>query len=81
MPCETPSAEKFAASFVYGSSLREALQDFKPLEVASLQQKICETVIRKFGNNPVRSTMQAILCTAVKKSSAKPGTNPSHHSE
>ena len=67
-PCETESAEKFAEAFVEGSSVREAVRKFNPGEVKALQKKICETWIGQFGNHPVKSTMQAIVCTASKGS-------------
>jgi len=71
MPCETESAEQYAKAFVDGSSVRDALHRHASEAVPALQEKIRDTVIRKFGDHPVRSTMQAILFTASKETSAE----------
>jgi len=63
-PSETESAEKFAEAFLYGSSIRETIGKHTPAAVAELQERIANSIIRKFGNHPVRSTMQAIFFTA-----------------
>jgi hypothetical protein len=66
-PCETESAEEFASAFIYGSSVRQAIGAYDAGKIAGLEEKICNSIIRKFGNHPVRSTMQAILFTATRK--------------
>jgi ubiquinone/menaquinone biosynthesis C-methylase UbiE len=71
MPCETESAEQYAEAFVHGSSVRDALHRYAPDAVPALQEKIRDTVIRKFGDHPVRSTMQAILFSASKETTTE----------
>ena len=64
LPCEGTDAETLASSMIEGSAVREAVQQSGTERVNRLKARLEETLHRRFGS-PVRSTMQALVFTAL----------------
>jgi len=66
LPCETASARDFAHGYVRGSSIRTAIAGLGDGAAGRLEDALCAAITSHFGDQPVRSHMQAILFTAKK---------------
>ena len=67
LPCIAESAELLAFAQVDGSIISNLIREKDENAVPVLRNKIAESISGKFGNNPVKGTMQAIVVTAEKK--------------
>lgn len=66
-PCIAESAEALAMAQVDGSLIANAIREKDADAIPVIREQIAETIAKNFGNHPVKSTMQAIYLTAVKK--------------
>jgi hypothetical protein len=65
-PCLAESAEKLAYANIEGSIVLKYVKEKNLDAVPGLVEKLAKAIAEKFGNHPVRSTMQAIFITAQK---------------
>jgi ubiquinone/menaquinone biosynthesis C-methylase UbiE len=63
-PCIAESAEQLAYANIDGSIVLKFVKEKNPDAVPVLRDKLAKTIAEKFGNHPVRSTMQAIFVTS-----------------
>jgi ubiquinone/menaquinone biosynthesis C-methylase UbiE len=66
-PCIAESAEQLAYANIDGSIVLRFVIEKNPDAVPVLRKKLAKKIEEKFGNHPVRSTMQAIFVTAEKE--------------
>lgn len=65
--CICDSAEKMSSGLVEGNPIVNAIRERDPGAVDILKKQVFETLVARFGDHPCKSTMQAIVFTAIKK--------------
>ena len=64
--CACDSAYVMAQGLVEGNQIVHVIREKDPGAIETLREKIFETLVKRFGDHPCRTTMQAIIFTAVK---------------
>lgn len=66
LPSISPSASEAATGLVEGNPVRVAIEERNPSALPKIVTAVAEAVAARCGDNPVRGSMQAFVCTAVR---------------
>ena len=66
LPSISPSASEAAKGLVEGNPIIVAINERRPSDVSKITAAVAEAVAARCGDMPVRGSMQALVCTAVR---------------
>jgi ubiquinone/menaquinone biosynthesis C-methylase UbiE len=65
LPCQSPSAADFALGLVRGNPIATAIEE-RGVKLERVVQAVAKEIAGQFGQAPVETTMQALVCRAVR---------------